>query len=71
MNRMNIPFKWLSFTCILIIAAMLFGCTSLENFSDRTGIKFPEGRMFHIQQVLEYYDAAGNVPRGLQICRFL
>lgn len=51
----------------LALTLVLGGCTGGAG-GPKAGVKFPKGKMLHLQQVLERYDADGNaVPQYLEL----
>ena len=68
MVMLSRPRKWLFFVFSLLGILVLGGCSWPGQMTDRSGIRFSQNKMLHLQQVLEHYDAAGNpVPQYLEL----
>jgi hypothetical protein len=51
-----------------VCAAALAGCGLFPAGGNRAGLQIPDGKMLHVQQVLDHYDAGGNpVPQYLEL----
>lgn len=60
------PLILLAMAAAMVVSLM--GCAGSTKGSDREGIKFSQGKMIHLQQVLEHYDAGGSaVPQYLEL----
>lgn len=60
--------RWFPLLIILALLLSMAACAVPSKVTDRTGIKFTKGNMFHIQQVLERYDANGNtIPQYIEL----
>jgi hypothetical protein len=68
MRRINLRAKWLPLLFTLALVLPFAGCTASSVTNERTGMKFTSGKMFHVKQVLEHYDAGGNpVPQYFEL----
>jgi hypothetical protein len=68
MPMLKRPHPALTVALVAAMAITLYGCNGPAKGADMGGIKTTDGKMLHLQQVLERYDANGSaIPQYLEL----